>query len=104
MTKDETPRGPLDVVRVLGLVTRTLIEQEQQGKAEHVVVASRNYDTDIHDVWDALTNPERIPRWFLPISGELRVGGRYQLQGNAGGEIQSCTPPAELRISWEFAG
>lgn len=103
MTKTKLPPGPVDVARVLGLVTRTLIEQ-QQGKPEHVVVASRSYDSGIADVWDALTNPERIPRWFLPITGELRVGGRYQLQGNAGGEIQRCTPPAELRVSWEFAG
>ena len=31
--------------------------------------------------------PERIPRWFLPVSGDLRLGGRYQLEGNAGGEV-----------------
>lgn len=103
MKQSKPPQGPLDVARVLGLVTRTLIEQTE-GKPEHVVVASRTYDSHIDDVWDALTNPRRIPRWFLPISGELRVGGRYQLQGNAGGEIQRCTPPAELRVTWEFAG
>lgn len=98
------PRGGLEVARVLGLVTRSFREREQQGQRERVVVASRDYDTDIDDLWAALTHPERIPRWFLPISGELRVGGRYQLQGNAGGEIQRCTPPAELRVSWEFNG
>ena len=48
---------------------------------------SRTYDAPIEDVWDALTSPERISRWFLPISGDYRVGGRYQLEGNAGGEI-----------------
>jgi uncharacterized protein YndB with AHSA1/START domain len=100
MIKDDK----LDVARVLGLVTRSLIERERQGQRERVVTASRRYDTDIDDVWDALTNPERIPRWFLPISGELRVGGRYQLQGNAGGEIQRCAPPTALRVSWELAG
>src|SRR5688572_29510851 len=97
MTQQKPPPGPLDA---LGLVTRSLVESAD----ERVVVASRSYDTDIDDVWDALTNPERIPRWFLPITGELRVGGRYQLQGNAGGEIQRCTPPSELRVSWEFQG
>src|SRR5882724_8555264 len=29
--------------------------------------------------WDAMTNAERIPRWFLPISADLRLSGRYQL-------------------------
>lgn len=100
MSNEKLGRSPLDVAQVLGLVSRQLIEQER----EHIVVASRSYDSGVEDVWDALTNPERIPRWFLPISGELRVGGRYQLQGNAGGEIQRCAPPRELRISWEFAG
>ncbi len=100
MSNEKLGRSPLDVAQVLGLVSRQLIERER----EHIVVASRSYDSGVEDVWDALTNPERIPRWFLPISGELRVGGRYQLQGNAGGEIQRCAPPRELRISWEFAG
>ena len=53
---------------------------------------------------DALTNPERIPRWFLPVSGDLRLGGRYQLEGNAGGEITACDPPHHLALTWEFGG
>ena len=47
----------------------------------------------IEDVWDALTRPERIGRWFLPISGDYRIGGRYQFEGNAGGEILELRPP-----------
>ncbi|MEZ4452035.1 MAG: SRPBCC family protein [Nannocystaceae bacterium] len=57
-----------------------------------------------HDLWDAITSPERIPRWFLPITGELRLGGRYQLQGNAGGQITRCEPPRILALTWEFGG
>jgi uncharacterized protein YndB with AHSA1/START domain len=52
------------------------------------VMISRTYDADAKDVWDALTNPERLPRWFYPVSGDLRVGGTFQLEGNAGGEIR----------------
>jgi hypothetical protein len=40
----------------------------------HVVTISQSYDTDEADLWDAVTNIERIPRWFLPISGDLEVG------------------------------
>src|SRR5262249_45824537 len=43
-------------------------------------------------------------RWFLPISGDLRLGGRYQLQGNAGGEITRCDRPRHLAVTWEFGG
>jgi uncharacterized protein YndB with AHSA1/START domain len=70
----------------------------------HTVVLTRRYDGEPADVWDACTNAERIPRWFLPVSGELHEGGRYQLQGNAGGTIERCNPPTELAITWEFGG
>lgn len=60
----------------------------------------RNYDSPIDDVWDAVTDPERIARWFMPLSGELRVGGEFRLEGNAGGEIVACEPPRFLRLTW----
>lgn len=68
------------------------------------VVAERTYPAAIEDVWDALTNPDRLPRWFLPVSGDLRLGGTYQLEGNAGGTILVCDPPAHLGVTWEFGG
>ena len=49
----------------------------------HVVTISQSYDTDPADLWDAVTNIARIPRWFLPISGDLKLGGSYQLEGQA---------------------
>ncbi len=64
----------------------------------------RAYDAPIEDVWDALTSPERIGRWFLPISGDYRLGGRYQFEGNAGGEILVCERPERLRVTWEYGG
>ena len=50
-----------------------------------------------------VTSPERIPRWFLPISGDLRLGGRYQLEGNAEGTITTCDPPRHLAVTWSSA-
>jgi uncharacterized protein YndB with AHSA1/START domain len=64
----------------------------------------RTYDTTVADVWDAVTNGERIPRWFLPIEGDLRLGGHHQLQGNASGEVIACDPPTHLAVTWEFGG
>ncbi len=63
---------------------------------------SRSYDESIEDVWDAVTNIDRIPRWFLPITGDLHVGGRYQLEGNAGGVVERCEPPRAFDATWEF--
>jgi uncharacterized protein YndB with AHSA1/START domain len=93
-----------DIASHLGAVTREVASREHEGKPARVVVATRTYDTTVEDVWDAVTNAERIPRWFLPISGDLRLGGRFQLQGNAGGEITTCEPPRHLGVTWEFGG
>jgi uncharacterized protein YndB with AHSA1/START domain len=93
-----------DIVRLIGALMREVCDETFQGKPAHVVVASRTYDTDIHELWDALTNAERIPRWFLPISGELKLGGKYQLQDNASGTITRCEPPRRLALTWEFGG
>ena len=68
------------------------------------VSLTRSFSAPIDDVWDACTNPERIPRWFLPVSGELRVGGRYQLEGHAGGTVERCDPPHGFRATWEYGG
>jgi uncharacterized protein YndB with AHSA1/START domain len=53
-------------------------------------------------VWDAITDADQINRWFLPITGDLRLGGKYQLKGNAGGEILRCEPPHLLKATWVF--
>ena len=94
----------IDVSRYVGAVTREVHTREHQGRPARVAVATCAYDTAIDDLWDAITNPERIGRWFLPVSGVLRQGGRYQLQGNAGGEILACSPPQTLSLTWEFGG
>ncbi|MFL6074930.1 MAG: SRPBCC family protein [Mycobacteriales bacterium] len=76
----------------------------RDGGADRAVVLRRGYDAPVQDVWDACTDAERLGRWFLPVSGDLRLGGRYQLEGNAGGEIRRCEPPRLLLVSWEFGG
>ncbi|MGE0595634.1 MAG: SRPBCC family protein [Hyphomonadaceae bacterium] len=93
-----------DIARLIGAVTREVRNESYEGKAAKIVVASRDYDTDIEDLWDAISNPERLPRWFAPVHGEFKLGGRYQVQGNAGGTITRCEPPRELALTWEFAG
>ncbi|WP_043626592.1 SRPBCC family protein [Nonomuraea candida] len=66
------------------------------------VVLRRHYDAEVEDVWQACTDAERLGRWFMPVSGDLRQGGTYQLEGNAGGEILRCEPPSLLKVTWLF--
>src|SRR5215213_9940401 len=91
----------------VGLVTRSVETVEHDGRPAKRVTMAREYPTSVEDLWDAVTNAERIPRWFLPISGDLRVGGRYQLEGNAGGVVERCDPPGGAGVpgfvaTWEF--
>lgn len=92
----------IDPATVAGLVTREVRPSERQGTPTKIVVARRSYPTGQDDLWSALTDAERIPRWFLPISGELRRGGRYQLEGNAGGVVEECEPPKRFAVTWEM--
>lgn len=77
------------------------IHREVSRTGEEVsVLLRRSYRAGVEDVWEALTEPERMQRWFMPISGELKVGGAYQLEGNAGGEILECEPPSRFKVTF----
>jgi uncharacterized protein YndB with AHSA1/START domain len=89
---------------VFGAELRRVENREHLGKPALVGVAIRIYDTTVEDLWEATTTPERLARWFLPVEGDLRLGGRYQLKGNAGGTITRCDPPEALDLTWEFGG
>jgi uncharacterized protein YndB with AHSA1/START domain len=71
------------------------------GEARTAVIR-RRYDAPIEDVWDACTVPDRLNRWFLQVSGDLRVGGSFSLAGNASGEIRRCEPPRLLAVTWAY--
>jgi uncharacterized protein YndB with AHSA1/START domain len=91
-----------DVLDELDAMHRELGEGRLPAGEAYAVILRRRYHAEIEDVWDAITSAERLRRWFLPVSGELRLGGRYQLEGNAGGEIMQCEPPRLLKVSWLF--
>ena len=93
-----------DPVASAGLVTREVRSGTRDGAPTKISVARRTYPTDQADLWDALTNADRLPRWFLPVTGELKVGGRYQLKGNAGGVVERCDEPRSFTVTWEFGG
>ena len=94
----------MDADAQLDAVDRGLETKEVDGVLSFVQTLSQIYPSPIGDVWDAVTTAERIPRWFLPVSGDLRLGGHYQLEGNAGGDIRSCDPPragsAGFTVTW----
>jgi uncharacterized protein YndB with AHSA1/START domain len=92
----------IDIVREIQAIQRETGSGRTAAGEGHRLVLQRTFDAPVEDVWDALTTPERISRWFLPISGDYRVGGHYQFEGNAGGEIVACDRPNRLRVTWAF--
>jgi uncharacterized protein YndB with AHSA1/START domain len=94
----------IDVVQQINAVRRQVGTRVLEAGQARTVIISQRYDATVEDVWDACTNPDRIRRWFLPVTGDLRLGGRYQLEGNAGGKVESCDPPNGFTATWEFGG
>src|SRR6187402_2271398 len=92
----------VDVVREVGAIEREVGTGTIAAGEGHTVRLRRTYNAGIDDVWDALTTPERIGRWFLPISGDFRLGGTYQFEGNAGGDIVACERPNRLKVTWVY--
>jgi uncharacterized protein YndB with AHSA1/START domain len=90
----------IDIVNELNAIHREVGTPPGAGEETVGVLLRRSYPAPVTDVWDAVTDPDRMKRWFLPVSGELRVGGRFQLEGNAGGEILRCEPPRLLRVTF----
>ena len=92
-----------DVAGHLCAVDRSVSLRERDGRPVGAVTLGRGFPVPLEDLWDAVTNSERIAQWFAPITGELELGGRYQLEGNAGGAITACEPMSHYAVTWEFA-
>lgn len=88
------------IERLVAEVTRDVTDLDRGGR---LLRASRAYGAPPEEVWDALTNARRISEWLAPVSGELRPGGRYQLESNASGVIEACERGRRLVATWDHA-
>jgi uncharacterized protein YndB with AHSA1/START domain len=63
------------------------------------------YDTDIADLWSAITEPDRLARWVATVEGDLRIGGLVQAQFTSTwegpGRIDVCDAPNRLMLTME---
>ncbi len=87
-----------DMLEEIAAIRRGVVRDNDAGTVS--VSVGRTYHADVEEVWDAVTNPERIPRWLYPISGDFKPGGSFQLEGNAGGEILRCERPTWLQVTF----
>ena len=68
-----------------------------------VVRMEDRFDTDIDDLWSALTDPRRLARWIGEVEGDLRLGGEFRARFFASGwegtgRVEACEPPRRLLL------
>ena len=68
-----------------------------------VVRIEERYDTEIDDLWSALTDPRRLARWIGEVEGDLRLGGEFRARFFASGwegtgRVEACEPPQRLLL------
>jgi uncharacterized protein YndB with AHSA1/START domain len=69
-----------------------------------VVRIEDRYNTDIDDLWSALTVPGRLARWYGQVAGDLRPGGQFRLYIESNdldgtGRVEACEPPRRLLVT-----
>jgi len=61
------------------------------------------YDTDLEDLWQACTAPERLSRWICEVSGDLRVGATihavFTSTWSGSARIDECDAPHHLLVT-----
>ena len=63
------------------------------------------FDTDIEDLWQACTTPERLARWIAEVTGDLRVGGTvhaaFTSTWTGPMRVEACDRPHHLLLTGE---
>ncbi|HMG30450.1 MAG TPA: SRPBCC family protein, partial [Jiangellaceae bacterium] len=90
----------IDIVNQISATHREIGNHPVATGEGRSLLLRRSYDAPIEDVWSACTDADRISRWLAPIDGDLRLGGKFQLEGNAGGEILRCEEPHLIKVTW----
>ena len=82
--------------------TRTIVSMQNEN-GTGVLHMDDVYDTDIDDLWSALTKPDRLARWIVRVDGDLGVGGDFEANFVSGwegrGTVDVCEPPRRLLVT-----
>jgi uncharacterized protein YndB with AHSA1/START domain len=74
-----------------------------------IVRLEDRFDTDMDDLWSALTEPQRLARWLGEVDGDLRQGGEFRALFFASGwegtcRVEVCEPPRRLLLLTKSKG
>ena len=76
----------------------------RSAEGKGIVRIEERFDTDVDDLWSALTDPRRLARWIGEVEGDLRLGGEFRFSffasGSEGtGRVEACEPPRRLLLT-----
>jgi uncharacterized protein YndB with AHSA1/START domain len=68
-----------------------------------IVHLEDRFETDVDNLWSALTDPGRLARWYGQVEGNLRPGGEFRARVFASGwegtgRVDACEPPRRLLV------
>jgi uncharacterized protein YndB with AHSA1/START domain len=81
---------------------RRILGSLRTADGEGIVRMEDRFDTDIEDLWSALTDPRRLARWHSEVKGDLRLGGTFSRRssdGESAGRVDACDPPRRLLVT-----
>jgi uncharacterized protein YndB with AHSA1/START domain len=81
---------------------RRILGSLRTADGEGIVRMEDRFDTDIEDLWSALTDPRRLARWHSEVKGDLRLGGTFSRRSSDGestGRVDACDPPRRLLVT-----
>ena len=83
---------------------RAVTAVERDGRDAYDVVLQCDLGCEPNALWEALTDSSVLAKWFLPVTGDLRLGGQFAFEHNASGTIIQCEPQKSFQVTWEFGG
>jgi uncharacterized protein YndB with AHSA1/START domain len=92
----------MDFDAVIDATSRTVEVGTESDPHVRTLTVTRLFDISSDSLWNASTRANELTRWFLPISGTLYEGGRYEIQDTASGLIRECRPKTFVSATWEY--
>lgn len=89
--------------RIATNISRRVVSFKQDSKPMRKVLLTCDFAETKKVLWQSLTDSEKLEKWFQPVTGELSLNRRFQIQDNASGSVISCQEGESFSITWEFA-
>ncbi|WP_197319978.1 SRPBCC domain-containing protein [Saccharomonospora sp. NB11] len=88
------------MIDIADRLTATHREVRATDTDEFGLVLRRRFPAPPETVWGALTEVDRLTRWFGPVTGDLRPGGTVELAGPGTATVLDCAAPHLFAVTW----